>query len=857
MKKSVFVKFLITVLTLCTVWGTLTACETPQNSGSDGESSVIQNSSSIGHEHSWIEADCLNPKTCSSCGKTQGEALGHDFGEWYETEPATCMAEGEKRQDCTRCGYYETRMIFVIDHVYENGACTMCGKAEEVELTIAQIKTKIDENPSGCEVTFTGVVVGFDSMGYAHVGDESGIIYVRAKHANLTLGAFVKISGEGIVYEGSANYPEYTRQIKADGITVEPASGNAPTVKDAVVVNSNDLKVSSENDKSKEFHGNLVTVTGTVYVGNDKYNYYLLDDDGNQMVGIHHYSLHFANSIEDSVNKFNALNGKKITITGVIYRLYTAQNLWTFQYIYNELEYTVVSEGDEVCSHVWQDATCVLPKTCSLCGETEGEALGHTEVIDAAVAPDCVNTGLTEGKHCSVCNAVLKEQETVAALGHKEVIDAAVAPTCTATGLTEGKHCSVCNEVLVAQTVVPALGHKEVIDAAVSATCVNTGLTEGKHCSVCNEVLVAQTVVPALGHVYEDSNQCSVCEYISTEYFTFTLLSGDTYEIKAKDVNNTPANIVIPSSYEGKPVTSIGSYAFRGCSSLTSVVIPDSVTSIGYYAFAYCSSLTEVNYLGTIDQWAEIEFDGDYANPLYYAKQLKINGEVVTEVNLTSATKVSKYAFSGCRSLTSVVIGDSVTSIGNHAFYGCSSLTSVVIGDSVTSIGSYAFSSCSLLTSITVSENNANYSSLNGNLYNKDKTTLIQYAIGKTDSKFIIPDSVTSIGNYAFYDCDGLTSVVIGDSVTSIGSEAFRGCSGLASVVIGDFVTSIGYYAFNGCSSLTEVYYKGDVESWGNISIDFNNNPLTNATRYYYSESQPTSSGNYWHYDANGNVVVW
>ncbi len=212
-------------------------------------------------------------------------------------------------------------------------------------------------------------------------------------------------------------------------------------------------------------------------------------------------------------------------------------------------------------------------------------------------------------------------------------------------------------------------------------------------------------------------------------------------------------DVVIPDS-----VTSIGSNAFYGHYSLTSITIPDSVTSIGYAAFDNCSSLASI----TIPD---------------------------------SVTNIGGFAFSGCDKLTSITIPDSVTSIGGAAFYECSSLASITIPDSVTSIGDSAFSGCDKLTSITIPDS---VTSIGDSAF---------YACSSLAS-ITIPDSVTSIGDFAFDACSSLTSITIPKSVTSIGDFAFYACSSLTSITIPKSVTSIGWNSFYSCESLTSITFE-------------------------------------------------
>ena len=313
-------------------------------------------------------------------------------------------------------------------------------------------------------------------------------------------------------------------------------------------------------------------------------------------------------------------------------------------------------------------------------------------------------------------------------------------------------------------------------------------------------------------------------------------------------------NITIPNS-----VTEIGVGAFSYCTGITDIAIPDSVMTFGARGFGMfcgcenlksitigkgiknivpgafndCNNLSDITVSPENNNFSSkdgVLFNKDKTELIKYPvgnqrTVYSIPNTVKTigysafheSVNLTditvpnSVTSIGDRAFAGCTGLTSVTLGNGVTSIEDEAFYECTGLTSITIPNSVESIGSDAFAGCSSLTSINVASDNDCFSGNNGVLFNKEKTELIKYPEGKSETSYTIPNSVTSIG-YA----------------------AFAGCTGLASITISDSVTSIGGHAFCDCTGLKDVYYAGSEAQWKAISVDdYGNDSLINATIHY------------------------
>ena len=395
----------------------------------------------------------------------------------------------------------------------------------------------------------------------------------------------------------------------------------------------------------------------------------------------------------------------------------------------------------------------------------------------------------------------------------------------------------------------------------------------------------------------------TACYQLKVEMSNF-VFNSTTTSCSITGVNDNAVTEIVVPDY----VVEINEGAFSGCGDLTSITLPflggsaiktkaSSSTLFGYIfgVSSYTGGVSTKQYYSSI-----------YSATYYIPKSLK-------SVTITGG-HIFYGAFYNCDGLRNITIPDDVTSIGDDAFYNCSKLTNITIPDGVTSIGSSAFKDCYKLievynkSTLTITAGESSYGYIgyyakavytptsgesklstdrNGYVIYTDEENklLVDYIGTATDlaltgditeiyreafancsslTSIEIPDSITSIGIFAFANCSSLTSIEIPNSVTSIDAGMFFGCSRLASITLHGNVTSIGTFAFNVCGNLTSVYYKGTVDDWAKITINDYNTCLTEATRYYYSESEPRLNddgtaydGNYWYYNDNNEIVVW
>ena len=469
--------------------------------------------------------------------------------------------------------------------------------------------------------------------------------------------------------------------------------------------------------------------------------------------------------------------------------------------------------------HKGGTATCTEQATCSVCGEKYGNTLGHNYgTLIPQTNATCSATGIRSHYKCSSCNKLFADDEHKTEITESDLI----------ISIDENAH---------------DFGKWTRNDGTETHTRVcsfNNEHTETENChggtATCTEQAVCEKCNAKYGelakHDYKDG-VCTVCgAERANEELKYSLNSDGTAYTVTGIGTCTDTEIIIPSEYNAKPVTSIGYNAFSGCTGLTSITIPDSVTSIGGGAFRNCTGLTSI---------IVVEGNSKYHSAGNCIIETATNTLILgckTSVIPTdgSVTSIGEDAFFGCSGLTNITIPDSVTSIGNSAFEGCTGLTSVTIGNSVTSIGRSAFSDCTSLTSISIPNSvmsidegalrgcssletitipfvgarpittdnyNDGYKQVFGWIFGYEKTESGKIVNGAVPQ--YVSSNVASTNIYWYYIPTSLKTVVLGNTIQTIPFFGFFNCNWLTSITIPDSVTSIGGSAFSFCTGLTTV----------------------------------------------------
>ena len=498
--------------------------------------------------------------------------------------------------------------------------------------------------------------------------------------------------------------------------------------------------------------------------------------------------------------------------------------------------------------------------TCS-CGDSYVEnyvnALGHTETVDSAVAPTCTETGLTEGKHCSVCDEVIVAQQTVSSTGHSFTQENTSNQYLKSSATCEDKavywkSCSCGEKGTDTFEYGQALGHTYDQENTASkylkteATCTNVAVywkscscgekgsetfnygttlphdfgtyskTQNATCTEnaketaycqnkgCNEPDVRDIEGTVLGHGdINTNNVCSVCnkEVAYTKGMVYVAVTGGYQLIDMGSA--TDADIIIPKYYNGSPVISIADEVFKNKTTLTSITLPDSIVEIGEYAFYNCAK----------------------------AKTINIPNGVTT---------IGEYAFFGCSSLTKIVVPKTVEILNGYTFGLCTSLEEITVPfigrDRTSSSNEYLpWATFAHIFGMGTSSSRPEGATL---MYVEVKLgspirTYNYYSYIPTSLRKVTVTDATIVGDDAFHGCDFLTSITLCDTITSIGNDAFNDCTNLESLIIPKNVTKIGSYAFMSCIKLKSIVIPEKVTSIGAGAFSYD--------RYSYSEMAITS----------------
>ncbi|MBQ9773492.1 MAG: leucine-rich repeat protein [Clostridia bacterium] len=729
-----------------------------------------------------------------------GECKNHIFGEWVITQEATCTQNGKKARTCTICSKEEI-LSFSVEHSYDlYWTCTECGDT----LTISQGLTYKLQSDDTYAVTGIGTCTDTNII-IAGIYNEKPVTAIEKIYGSSITSVLIPNSITSIRKEAFRQLDELTSITIPDSVKMigEEAFYSCDKLSN-IAIGSNVTRIESE-----AFGGCWKLTDITVVQNNPNYT----SIDGNL------YNKDKTTIIQYAIGKTDTSFAIPDTVTKINDNaFYDSNNLTTI-----DIPDSVTAIGTDAFS------------SCEKLRQIEN---GVSYIDNWAI--DCNDTDITE----------ISLRDNTVGIGSFAF--------------------SYCKN-LTAITMPEGLLH--------------INMYAFSNCERLTHLSLPSSVINIAERAFDN---CNNLVYTIQEEICYLGNTTNPYLIAIKPESQT----IITANFHPW-CRLIYSHSFYQCEDLKTVTLGDKIVKIGTRAFSYCEKLADVE-LSQNSNLTTIENEAFYVCPSLTNMELP-----------NSVISIGDSAFYGCENLISLTtFPKNLTSIGKKAFFECHGLTNITLLSNVTDIGSEAFARCTSLTNISVDINNPKYKSINGNLYTKDEKILIQYALGKSDTFFVIPTSVstiensafcwcenlihieitkdsnlTTIGNSAFQGCEKLINVEIPDSVTCIGEDAFcfsenlmtielpngitsiesctfEMCSNLTNIIIPVSVSNIQSEAFSGCGNLTSVYYKGVENDWNRMSISTYNFPLTSATIYYYSETEPTDDGNYWRY-VDGVPTAW